>query len=306
MTAGRKPHQADIVDVIDPRLDQAQIGSALAQLRSDGTEQALALAQHDSAVRAVALQMGYQLPADCTDPDLIQRDISANMRRSVEACLEVGKGLRVLKEACMHGNFMARLDVLGVNDGVARKFMQAATKFSKRSTSTVLESVASKSQLFEMLILDDDQLTELELTGQTGELKLDDVASMSVKELRQALRASKLKAEDDKQLIADKDTHINGLNVKLKRIDNAAPEEQLALVLAEVTQRAHTAIAYVRGDLDTAFGTLAGFEKAGSTSHRHLMAGWLGDLEREIAILRADYFLPLPTPPAGSVPPSAA
>ena len=42
----------------------------------------------------------------------IQRDISANMRRSVEACLEVGRGLAVLKAACGHGNFVARLDVL--------------------------------------------------------------------------------------------------------------------------------------------------------------------------------------------------
>lgn len=42
-------------------------------------------AEHDSQVRAVAAQLGYQLPADCTDPDLIQRDIAANMRRSVEA-----------------------------------------------------------------------------------------------------------------------------------------------------------------------------------------------------------------------------
>ncbi|MBV5333745.1 hypothetical protein JZU57_00500, partial [bacterium] len=90
----------------------------LDQERRDLNSLALITAQQDSAVRAVAMQMGYQLPADCTDPDLIQRDISANMRRSVEACLEVGRGLRVLKEACAHGNFMARLDVLGIDDAV--------------------------------------------------------------------------------------------------------------------------------------------------------------------------------------------
>ena len=102
------------------------------------------------------------------------------------------------------------------------------------------------------------------------------------------------KAVDDKQLIADKDARINHLGQQLKRIEAAPPEEQLALVLAEVTNRAHTAIAYVRGDLGLAFSSLSGFEKAGSTSHRHVMAGWLTDLEREIAILRADYHLPAP------------
>lgn len=83
--------------------------------------------QQDARVRAVAVQLGYQLPADCTDPDLIQRDISANMRRSVEACLQVGMGLCALKAACQHGEFLARLDVLGIDDSVARRFMQSAS-----------------------------------------------------------------------------------------------------------------------------------------------------------------------------------
>ena len=81
-------------------------------------------------------------------------------------------------------------------------------------------------------------------------------------------------------------------------------EEQLALVLKEVTDRAHTTLAYIRGDLGLAFSKLSGFEKAGNNSHRHLMAGWLGDMEREIAILRADYFLPatVVTPGTGAMP----
>ncbi len=156
----------------------------------------MARAQQDSAVRAVALQLGYQLPADCTDPDLIQRDISANMRRSVEACLEVGKGLAVLKTACGHGNFIARLDVLGVDRVVAFKFMQSAKKFSNvSSTKHLTQAIGSQTKLFEMLVLDDEQLEELELTGQTGELSLDDVATMSVKELRAALRQAKQDAD---------------------------------------------------------------------------------------------------------------
>ncbi|WP_287916012.1 hypothetical protein [Comamonas sp.] len=156
--------------------------------------------QMQARVRAVALQVGYQLPGDCIDPDLIQRDIAANMRRSVEACLEVGRGLATLKTACGHGNFTARLDVLGIDDGVARKFMQAATKFSKRSTSSVLEAAGNQSKLFEMLVLDDEQIDELALTGETGELKLDEIATMSVKELRATLRQS----EADKKFLAEK------------------------------------------------------------------------------------------------------
>ena len=148
--------------------------------------------QMQARVRAVALQVGYQLPGDCIDPDLIQRDIAANMRRSVEACLEVGRGLSALKAACQHGSFMARLDVLGIEHSVSIRFMQAALKFSNTATSQHLtKAIGNQSKLFEMLVLDDEQIDELALTGESGELKLDEIATMSVKELRAALRQTK-------------------------------------------------------------------------------------------------------------------
>lgn len=169
------------------RLEEA--GEAAKQL-------AVIQSQQEATVRAVAAQLGYQLPADCTDPDLIQRDIAANMRRSVEACLEVGRGLTVLKSACGHGNFVARLDVLGIDRKVAAKFMQSATKFSNvSSTRHLTDAIGSQTKLFEMLVLDDEQLEELELTGQTGELQLDDIATMSVKELRAAVRETRADLE---------------------------------------------------------------------------------------------------------------
>ena len=175
----------------EPVTDIVLSPKAVAQI--EGAQDALAIddMQMQARVRAVALQVGYQLPGDCIDADLIQRDIAANMRRSVEACLEVGRGLATLKAACLHGSFVARLEVLGVEARVAQKFMQSAVKFSKASTSTLLKSVDSQSKLFEMLVLEDEQIDELALTGESGELKLDDIATMSVKELRLALRQSK-------------------------------------------------------------------------------------------------------------------
>lgn len=173
---------------------------------------AAAQAQQEAGTRALAVRLGYQLPADSTDPDLIQRDIAANMRRSVEACLEVGRGLAVLKQTCGHGNFISRLDVLGIEESVARRFMQAATKFSNRASTHVLKAVGNQTKLFEMMILDDEQLEELELTGQTGELKLDDVATMSVKELRTALREAREQSKAKDRLLADKNEKIDALS----------------------------------------------------------------------------------------------
>lgn len=189
------------------------------------TEQSAALTQltveaqqQTAMVRAVAVQMGYQLPADCTDPDLIQRDIAANMRRSVEACLEVGRGLAVLKAACGHGNFVARLDVLGIDNRVAQRFMQSAVKFSKASSTPLLNAAGNQTKLFEMLVLDDEQIEELELTGQTGELHLDEIATMSVKELRKALREARENDEAKARLLAEKNNKIDELSAsKSKR-----------------------------------------------------------------------------------------
>lgn len=164
----------------------------VASIEAAQTATALVVGENNARVRAVALQLGYQLPADCTDPDLIQRDIAANMRRSVEACLEVGKALCVLKEACGHGTFVPRLEVLGLDRKVAAKFMQAAAKFSNVATSRhLLQAAGTQSKLFELLVLDDELVEELELTGHTGELSLDDVATMSVKELRAAVRQAR-------------------------------------------------------------------------------------------------------------------
>lgn len=173
---------------------------------------AVALSQQQSRVRAIALRVGYQLPGDAIDPDLIQRDIAANMRRSVEACLEVGRGLSVLKEACEHGNFLARLDVLGMDRTVAARFMQAAAKFSNVATSHHLtKTIGTQSKLLELLVLDDEQIEELSLEGQTGELKLDDVATMSVKELRAKLREMRQEKEATQRLLADKNAKLDAL-----------------------------------------------------------------------------------------------
>ncbi len=199
------------------------IAAAEIQMRQTEAATALAVSQQDAMVRAVAQRLGYQLPADCTDPDLIQRDIAANMRRSVEACLEVGRGLRVLKEACQHGQFVARMEVLGLEESVARRFMQAAMKFSNRASTHVLEAAGNQTKLFEMLVLDDEQIEELELTGQTGELKLDDIATMSVKELRAKLREERAERAATERLLADKRSELENTKRKVAKLELRMP-----------------------------------------------------------------------------------
>ena len=290
MTAGRKPKAADVIDMTDGDLDSGMVDGAMEHMRAEGQALALAQQRHEQAVRTVATQLGYQLPADCTDPDLIQRDISANMRRSVEACLEVGRGLRVLKEACEHGNFVARLDVLGIEDRVARRFMQSATKFTNRATSPVLAAAGSQSKLFEMLVLDDEQLEELELTGQTGDLKLDDIATMSVKELRAALRETREEKTAVEKVLSDKNAAMDKLRAQVKRIEKLPPDETLANLQREATSITNDALGAIRGGVRQALIALNAAPDAPGKAI--FMAGLIGQLQADLNGLREEFNLP--------------
>lgn len=267
---------------------------ALTEMTEAANRLAVMHTQQEATVRAVAAQIGYQLPADCTDPDLIQRDISANMRRSVEACLEVGRGLRVLKEACEHGNFVVRLDALGIDRKVAAKFMQSAAKFSNVSTSRHLtDALGSQSKLFEMLVLDDEQIEELELTGQTGELKLDDIATMSVKELRATLRETRENAEAQGRLLADKNTKIDELAAKLTtkktRVQIPPPDLEGQEIRKEASQFAFEAESVLRGKLRAAFQSLTEHAEKHGMAHDDFMAGLLCQVEVSVKQLRGEF-----------------
>jgi len=288
----RNPNQYPVIDLTDACIDQPKVAAAMALMRADATSSALALAEHDSAVRAVAQQVGYQLPADCTDPDLIQRDIAANMRRSVEACLEVGRALCVLKQACEHGQFMARLEVLGIEESVARRFMQAASKFSNRASTHVLKAAGNQTKLFELLILDDEQIEELSLSGQSGALRLDDIACMSVKELRAKLREERLERVAEAKLLEQKNRRIDALERKAIAIECLAPDERLTHLMREAAAIARDAEGAVLGGLRQALLALNQHQPERGARREVYMAGLVGQVQARLSALREEFNLP--------------
>lgn len=169
-------------------------------------------------VRAVALQVGYQLPGDSVDADLIQRDIAANMRRSVEACLEVGRGLSALKAACEHGEFSKRLGVLGIDGPVASRFMLAASRFSNLPLAANLtKAIGNQSKLFELLVLDADEVDELAAGGEARGLDVDAIAGMTRNELRAALAETKATLEAKDRVLQSNAQKINEQAQALER-----------------------------------------------------------------------------------------
>lgn len=252
--------------------------------------------EQEARVRAKAAQVGYNLPADCTSPDLIHRDIATNMRRSVEACLEVGRGLCVLKEACAHGEFMDRLDALGIEDRVARRFMQSAAKFaSLGSNSALTKAIGNQTKLFEMLVLDDEDIQELELTGQTGELSLDDVATMSVKELRKALRETREDKAAQGRVLADKNARIDELATKLAKqplVQVLAPDEEAKQLRQEVCLMAFEVEALLLGKVREGFNKLVEHNTSTGMDHQLFKAGLVAHLDAVLGGIRMEFGLP--------------
>ncbi len=236
---GRKPTPTAASMVVEPDLTPVVQAVAAADARAE-------------RVRAIALQVGYQLPGDSVDADLIQRDIAANMRRSVEACLEVGRGLAALKEACEHGEFGKRLGVLGIEASIAQRFMLAANKFSNAATSQHLtKAVGSQSKLFELLVLDADEVQELAAGGEVGGLDADAIGGMTTRELRAALAEHKAQLAAKDKVLADNATKINEQAQALELARNAkftppprsvarTKEEQALLsAITQATSRAY-------------------------------------------------------------------
>lgn len=265
----------------------------VAEVAEAQNQLAVLTAEQDAQVREIAARLGYQLPADCTDPDLIQRDIAANMRRSVEACLEIGRGLQVLKAACRHGEFIHRLDSLGLDRKVAVKFMSASAKFATLgSDSALIKALGNQSKLFEMLVLDDEEIQELELTGQTGELTLDDVSAMSMRELRAKLREARETLSAKERVMADKDRKINELAEQLARkpvVEVKTADEQLAELRQEGDVRASAVEAAIAGQLHPAINALLQHADETGADQRVVVAGWLAQIERAVAAIRVEY-----------------
>ena len=127
------------------------------------------------------------------------------------AIFELGGYLLMLKEACEHGKFLPALERLGMDVDAAQRYMAVSRRFANTASTRHLEGLGI-TKLVNLLPLDDEQLEDLTGIGQTGELALDDVARMSVKELRAAVR----KERSVKARLEDVNKELSGEVLKLK------------------------------------------------------------------------------------------
>lgn len=210
--------------------------------------------QHQEVERMALIlrQFGDGLPFDPIRYEYIIRD---HLSRSAEAMLSAGRALIVARESMAHGDWIPFVERVGIDDRLARRMMQAAFKFSDDKTVKLIEAAGNKTKLFELLVLDDEEIAELANGGTVAGLELDDIAEMPASALRHALRESREEMKATEKLLADKNAKIDTLQTNLhkakQRLSDATVDElaeQAAQDLAAATLGAQSAITVTLGD----------------------------------------------------------
>lgn len=181
----------------------------------------------------------------------LEDEIRFYQQRTAEACIEMGKRLLILKEMCPHGEFSQRIEMLGFQPRMAQKFMQAVLKISQSNanSNSLLAAAGTQTKLLELVTLDDDNLEALSRGDSIGDINLDDIETMSVRELKKALKEARADSEAKEELLLNKDRKINELDSKLsvrKQID------QFKIVQTEVEAHINDELAQATASLMTA------------------------------------------------------
>lgn len=252
---------------------EKEMGVALRTVQEDASAQQ----ERNFAAKELAVQLGYD---GGLSADALEGEIRFWQRRTVEACLELGKRLLLLKEISRHGEFGELLEKLGFTKMSASRFMTAAARTSKSNNLVLLSSqVKNMSAFLELVTTDDEVLDDVK--------KIDGIECMSASELRK--RIKDLQAESDA-----KDKVLDGKNKqidKLQIIQTMSAADKSAEVRKKAVQINNEALGMIRGSVRNAVVTI---QETEGESHAStiLIAAMIAELQQELNSLRADYSIP--------------
>lgn len=140
---------------------------------------------------------GDNLPYDA---NRLVGEVRFYLKQGVIAMLEAGKRLIQLKEHEGHGNFMKCIEQIGIGYDVAKKMMRSARKFlgvDGHPKWELVPTLDSVTKVYELAMMDDEDLEALEEGGTLAGKSLDDIQRMSPTELRKILRAEREERRND-------------------------------------------------------------------------------------------------------------
>ena len=202
----------------------------------------------------------YSLNACLEKAKVYQEQMASGM-------LGLGSQLLLLKANEEHGNFLAAVENLGLAERSARYAMEAALKFGNRHTCADL-SVLGNAKIRALTVLDDDEAKSLVEGDEVPGLgDLDDVANMTVKELKETIRSmreerKKLEEESDKRIAAvekaveKKERKITELEMAAAGRQPPTKEELAKQALAELKKEIMASLASMNANLDECYAYL--------------------------------------------------
>ncbi len=219
------------------------------------------LAEHLRATQANAVALAEQLGYEgaLTVPGL-EDEIRFYQRRSMEAVLELGKRLLLLKQVSDHGEFMPSIERLGIGQSLANKLMAATWKFVNSDSNPILALPGlTQTKFLELAILDDGEIEALADGESVLGLTLDDIDCMSVSEMKTAIRKAKREQEEEKaaqeEIKRRRDERVNALEEEVARLTSIPKtpamieEEQIGNVMAQSQLVVREIEAGLRGQL---------------------------------------------------------
>lgn len=191
------------------------------------------------------------------NPDILICEIRGWQQSAVDALFQVGARLQLLHAVVPHGEWIERLDALGMDRRTASRIVQATTKYvgDGKARGDKLLSLG-KSKLLELMVLDDEDIDVLDAGGQVGELDLDEVSRMGVSELRKAVREERQRIEAKDALLTKKDDKINALDEALTHAKRFKPNKNSEAKTREEQSQLDEIAAAVRA-AELAFARLA-------------------------------------------------
>ena len=191
-------------------------------------------AETDLGVRDITAEEADQLAI--REAELIQRygDGKEFNRERVEgelivltdqvrnAYLEIGKKLLFLKAHGKHGEFQKSLERIDIHPRTARNLMKVAKAFLDEhgNVKTATVAVLPPVKLLALARLDDEELAELEDTGEIAGLTKGEIEGMKAKELEARIRDLKKKNKElQDQAESESEVHNQILSEKNEKID---------------------------------------------------------------------------------------
>lgn len=192
-------------------------------------DEADALIQREAQIRSVELEtivrdFGNGVPFS---KEVYKDKIIRHLQRSAEELLEAGKALYVSYKHTEYGGWGLFLQDIGLEESLARRMIQAAKKFHRPEARPVLQAAGNKSKLFELLVLDDEDLVKVSQGAEDAPITLDEIDRMPTSELRKALREARADGEANKKVLEDKNHKLDKLQAELEKARNISKKEPI-------------------------------------------------------------------------------